>query len=866
MRVLKKQWRTAGLFCLASSLAILGALPAQGQAASQQSDVQRIDIAAGPMDQSFLALGDALGVNIIAPQSLVSGKTAPAVSGVMTADDALAGLLAGSGLSATRNANGDYIVATTPPARPQQPISPTEIPEVTDEPDIETIEPPLITDTIIVRGTKRDLTLQDTQTSVAVLTEEQLDERVIFELEDILLRTPNVSTNSPDLFNFSIRGIGSGGVRGNANFGRTSNVYIDGAPITARGSLGALNLWDVGQVEVLRGPQSTIQGRNALAGALVVQTSDPEYEFGARVRGLIAEDNTYQASAMITGPIVSDQIAFRLAADYREQDFNVLNANTGARGGDNEATTIRAKLLVEPEALSGLRLELGLQYTDLFSTGGNRLFVIPPEGSPEAEGFDLFDRIDRRQDDGATDHESVRYFADIQYQFAPQWRLVTLLTYDDTDEVSQNLGEEDPDVIRMDEVFAIDSRIQFDYGNVRGWFGGYYYDDSVNTSFNLRTDLNFLGVPTDPPGAIISTVSDQAIKTENYAIYGDVTFDLTDSLIFNLGARYDWESITDTGIVGTASVNFDPCIVFLPGSPEPLTCLALGQPGDPETSASDYEAFLPRGSLVYRFDEDRSVAFSIARGYRAGGFNAIGLNPGSDFLPEFEPEFLTNYELAVRSQWFDRRLTANANIFYARYDDIQILRPTFLELTSEVINAAESEMYGAEFSLDYQVTEHFNVFADLGVLETEFIDFPFAVDGADTRNPLPGDPGFANLAGNEFAQAPGVSGALGATYDNGNLFGSIIVNYSDDSFSDFTNLDANRTNSYVLTNARLGYRYGKARLSLFADNIFEEEFISRIGNEEVSISGGQVSVIRPPFNQGFISPPRTIGLELDVEF
>ncbi|MEM6914418.1 MAG: TonB-dependent receptor, partial [Pseudomonadota bacterium] len=706
--------------------------------------------------------------------------------------------------------------------------------------------------------TKQNKSIQQTYESVEVLTEDDLDKRAIYELQDVLIRTPNVNTANEGLFNFSIRGIGSGGVRGSVNVGRTSNVYLDGAPVTAEGSISAFNLWDVAQVEVLRGPQSTIQGRNALAGAIVVQTADPEYEFGARFRALVAEDNTYQGSAMVTGPIVEDQIAFRVAVDYREQDFNTLNAATDTRIGDNEAFTARGKLLFEPEAISDLRLELGVNYNDFFTSGTNQRFGVPPFGSPGSEDFDVFERVGFDPRDGRVNNENLRLYAELQYDLSPEFKLVTLATYDDTERAITNNGGDD---VRTDEVFAIDSRVEFDFGSVRGWVGGYYYDDSLNSSLNQDFNLAQFGGVTDPPGGIVTVATNRLIQTENYAVYGDVTFDFTESLSLNLAARYDWENTTDTGNDGSITANVDPCTVTAPFLPGSVPCTSVLPVSSGLLASGDFEAFLPRASLVYGIDENRSLAFTVARGYRAGGFN-----PGNDVIGEFEPEFLTNYELAFRSQWLDRRLTFNANVFYADYDDIQVALPTPLGLSSDIINGAEAELYGAELSLTYEVSSAIDVFADFALLETEFVDFPFAVDDPVSRNPLPGAPGFENLAGNSFAQAPNTSATLGASYDDGSFFGSATVNYSDGVFSDFTNLEPDRTDSYILTNARLGYRFGRMRISVFAENLFNEEFISTQNTQAVNITNGFVSVGGGGVALAFISPPRTLGAEFEVSF
>ena len=171
-------------------------------------------------------------------------------------------------------------------------------------------------------------------------------------------RAPNVAING-NTNSLTIRGINRFGAGGT---GVTSNIYIDGLPLNQTGlTFGLESVWDTAQIEVLRGPQSTVQGRNALAGAVVVQTADPSYDWLFKGRARVAEHGTEQYAATVSGPIIEDQVAFRLAADYQTRDgyIDVVNPTTGELADQDflESTLIRGKLLLEPNAISDLRAE-----------------------------------------------------------------------------------------------------------------------------------------------------------------------------------------------------------------------------------------------------------------------------------------------------------------------------------------------------------------------------------------------------------------------------------------------------------------------------------------------------------------------------
>lgn len=185
---------------------------------------------------------------------------------------------------------------------------------------------------VVVYGTKQDLSVQDAAVSVVVLSSDDLDENAVYQLNDLFLRTPNVTLGLPETL--TIRGISRTGV-GFAGQGVTSNIYQDGVP-KAGVALGqdAGSVWDIEQVEILRGPQSTIQGRNALAGSVVITTSDPVYDWEVlgRVRGSEYGNNQY--AGVLSGPIIEDQLAFRFSADLQQSDGFIDNGVTGERGID----------------------------------------------------------------------------------------------------------------------------------------------------------------------------------------------------------------------------------------------------------------------------------------------------------------------------------------------------------------------------------------------------------------------------------------------------------------------------------------------------------------------------------------------------
>lgn len=718
-------------------------------------------------------------------------------------------------------------------------------------------------DEVVVIGTKSNLTLQETQTSVALVTAQEIEEQVLFSVEDVLLRTANVSTDAGDsLNNLSIRGITLIGV-GFTGTGATANVYVDGSPNSFNANQGASNLWDVAQVEILRGPQSTVQGRNALAGAVIISTADPEYEFGVDARALVGNENNQQYSGMLNIPLIDDRLAFRLAADYREIDFDVLNVDTGNNTRFQQALTTRAKILWEP--LDALRLELGYQYVDTEFGEFNSMNAPGPVGTPEFEAFDPFGRLTYGQRERFEFNTVHRTVLELTYDLNDAWTLIGLGTYEDSQRDTDFGAGGTADA--PDETTQFELRAAFEYERISGWIGAYYFDTEGSFGSVFSFPPAVFGIPSVPADAIVVFDTFQEDATENRAIFADVSYEINDTWSVNVGARYDEEEFRDTGLTGETTSNPPDCIIDpnVPGIGG-LPCAAIFPAQAEAPTTADFSAFLPRAAVIYSFDEQRSLSFNVARGYRAGGSYLRAVPGNAPELLDFDPEYLTNYEFAFRSRWPGQRITLNANLFFSEWEDqqVSIPGPSNTVLDTLILNVGSSEIYGLEVEFRKQFSDNLDMFATLGLVKTEFQDFPFAIDGnGDPINP--DDPTYANLAGNEFNSAPQTTFAVGLAYQTPRgFFASGNLSYASSQFSDVTNLAENEAGDYTLVNARVGYRFGDWSIAAFVDNAFDERFAGRQGLFTVNTATGLAEPNMQPFFA--VNDPRVYGVELRYSY
>ena len=688
-----------------------------------------------------------------------------------------------------------------------------------------------VLDEIIVEGTKLAESVQDLEASVEVFTAERLERERIIDVGDILLKTPNVSSRGGAGGSFTIRGVSRGGV-GSAGQGVTSNVYIDGAPLASNGlGRGPTTLWDVEQVEVLRGPQSSVQGRNALAGAIVIRTADPTYEFEAKGRTSYATNEFIQVAGAVSGPIVADQLAARLAIDYQDNDGFITNTIVDRSADRRESLLVRGKLLFEPNAITALSSKITLDYQES-ELGESRPIVSTAFGttSPQFETFDYLDYEGSGRFPN-NENEGLRIVSDTTYSLTENWAARGIFTYEDSS-TDRLFG--DPDFIVEfngltfnqfdEEVLSAEVRLDFEFENLRGLIGAYYFEEESI----LDRDIGAVILPAilsvtppplqalvsiDPVDSVVSQRDGNTTETENRAVFGQIEYDLSPRWTLNLGFRYDEEEFAIPGEFSSISASPDSCIATLPAilldpsvtdpfltTTLPCSVLAtafvppqipLG--GDIQRS---FDAFLPRAALTYNVSDTNSVFVSYQRGYRAGGSETfLAAAPGGFGLIRdinlYDPEYLDTIEIGTRNILLDGALTLNANVFYSVYDDAQI------RLTGEnpadsgddvTENAGEATLFGAEILVDYRPNAEWNLFASLGLLDAEYDEYPFAVD-SDGNPTNPANPRFANLAGNTVPNAPEVTFTIGANYRSASgFFANASLSYIGEQFDGVDNL------------------------------------------------------------------------------
>ena len=674
----------------------------------------------------------------------------------------------------------------------------------------------------VVEGEKITRTIRDTTTSVGVVTGRDIEERQIRDLDGAVEQTANVITSEDPNTGFVIRGLNSEGQTGQQHISAVPliGVVVDGVtqnPDAVR--RGARALWDVEQVEVLRGPQSTLQGRNALGGTVVVKTNDPTYKLGGVLEGTIGTNDLYGAGFVLNAPIVAGQSAFRISGYKTEQNRGISYSDPyNEQLGDDAYDTLRGKLLIEPDSLPG--------FSALFTIARTN----DEPGSAQVSGPDFKRRLDATSDftdfrEGTADN----YAADISYEFMPGLTIRSVTAFADTHNTIKTapgaaFSRYGDNTDATD--FTQDLRLEIDNsGNGISGVVGLTYGKIKKDNFGHSTAvLEYFYGPGYPDYPILYGYGTFGAETTNLAAYADLRY-RWDRWSFIGGGRL----LRDTIKTEEDSIN-----------------LETGYVPQQDTTKATFEEFLPKLGITYDLTSNQTIGATYNKGYRTG-YQQVIRTLGTNIVSTVDPEFVDTYELSYRSNWLNKTLEFNANVFYNDYTDQQVavLTPTYG--VQAIYNAGSSHSYGAEFEARWRPIAPLQLYGSIGLLKTKFDDF------------IVGNPP-ADHSGNEYPEAPAFTLSAGAMYRSPTgWFAGANVRYVDDyySSSNVANVSTGYIDAYTIVDAQVGWEWENYTLTLFAKNLFDEEYLTAV-NE---VDGG---VISPAY--GFIGEERQFGLTLRADF
>lgn len=785
----------AAVIALAAAGGVVGAQPALAQQQAQHS----FDIPAGSLGSAIARLGRQADVMITVDPALVRGQRSAGLRGRYSSGQALNTLLGNSGLTARADGKGGFIVvaARVTTASPIAARSPRPAPSPAEGlPEAPAPEP------MVVYGARETTTLAQVASSVGVVTGKDIADGQMRNTQETFRRLGNVMDSAFTNSGFVIRGISSEGFTPAG--APTGSLYVDGVLQTRYGArFGARNLWDTEQVEVYRGPQSTLSGRAATAGAIYIKTKDPTFESEVGLSAMAGNRDLWGGAAMVNVPLVDDQVAIRLTGVYQVQDTDVSYPRYASyRNLDDFKTElssmVRAKLLVTPSAMPDTRAVLSYSYSD--DRPNERLIF-------ENDAFTL---DDRRGDgynlggflfDTYAEYRQIKVHnvgLEITHDIADDLRLTsqTGYTHGTTRRLSIDAGEPgNSDGMRgtvVDQMVSQELRLNYQgdrWSGVVGVFGSHQKFDSylstISAPFFTNLDETFVR------------------ETSNIALFGEVTYEFLPSWHLTVGGRIDYLQEETTEI--SDSILFGAPQIF--GNYNKFD----------ETNA------IPRIGIAKDLSSGDRVGFTYSQGFRTGGFYLDRITGAN---VNYGPEAATNYEAFYKGKMLDGRLTLNANLFFTEYSDQQIeiapdsTRPGY----TITVNAASSRSWGFEIEPTLRVSPNFSAFASFGYLNTKFKEFNTAA--------------FGDMSGKQFPDAPEVSLALGGRYafQNGLFLGG-DAKYTSNYTARFGEGVPDRIASRVIVNGQVGFKRGNWEIAAFAENLFDKKYLTFADRDAASIYG-----------------------------
>ncbi|MEM6500732.1 MAG: TonB-dependent receptor [Cyanobacteria bacterium P01_C01_bin.89] len=630
---------------------------------------------------------------------------------------------------------------------------------------------------ITVTAERKPEDQQDVPIGITTFTEQQIEDASIDSLNSTADRTPNFSffsSGSRTSPFYSLRGVSNF----NAFVRDGVGIFVDDVPYDFAGFIDQ-DLVDIERIEVLRGPQNILYGRSAAGGVVNVISRRPSNDFEVRAATSYASFDNSETQISLSGPIVEDRLLFRLAGSYSTREGYVENTflNDDIDGGD--AFTGRGQLLWTPT--DQWEVTLNVSFGD-YQEGAEPLVPVRPGDPFEAElDFNGFNNL-------FTNSQALK----VAYKGS---RVnVTSIT---TRRYSRNRAALDQDGTLADflindpefigRTFTQEIRLQSpDDGDRLQWIAGGYFERS-----NFENNRDFILGSFLPPEGQGTERSDGEIDSRSLAVFGQVSYEVTDDLTLTAGLRYE-----------NTRVSVDYTQTFIP--PDGSSSLVLEGFNDATISGSE---LLPRFVVDYRISPEVMVYGSITRGYRPPGGN---FEPQTEDVAVFDGERSWNYEIGLKSSWFDDRLIVNLAGFYNKTSDFQFPN---IEAGEVTISNADVRTIGAELEILARPLPGLELSASLGLLSAEFENGVASSTGE-------------SLKGSSTPFAPDLTYNVAAQYrSKGGFFGRIeMIGFGTTFFDDINTVPQD---PFALVNAQLGYEFDDYGIYLFANNLFDKEYLTQ---------------------------------------
>ncbi|WP_165793475.1 TonB-dependent receptor [Hyphococcus luteus] len=622
-------------------------------------------------------------------------------------------------------------------------------------------------DTIVVTGRLREERLLDVPETIQLFSAEAIETAGIEGVDDLSLLVPNfsyISSQDAGLVALNIRGIGQ--VR---NGEPSVAIVVDGVQLSSPDQIRQ-PFFDLKSIEVLKGPQGALYGRNAIGGAIIINTKPPSDEFETTVEAGVGNGNRKSAQFVASGPIVEGKLRFRVSGNWTEFDGLIDNVTLNEKADFEEGHNIRGRLIFDPtESLSiDLRGSYGRYYA-----GGN--FVPLPNGEPNNTSIPVQSGING---------DSTRYLRDASLKIDYKTTIGKITSVTSWSQTTVDLFEElghgipNPTLAaaqaRRAEAISEDLRLSSPSDQrLRYTIGAYY----LHNSPDLATTLYLLDPDLDPAVAIPVALNDNTTKA--YAFYGQLNYDLLDNLELTLALRYDNQDV------------------------EQINDLAGGAVTD-----ASFDAVQPKVSLAYKPTPDLLLYATYAEGFRSGG-----INPPSPVFPLiYQADETENYEIGLKVELLDGDASVNLSGFRTDYTHQAI--NALIGAYQGTTTIPKTKFYGAEASFTWRIAEGLDLIGGFGWLDGEIRDF----DGTSL------------YVGNASPLSYRYSGNLSAQYTVPFESFEVIsrVDYTHNRGLYWNVINEDKQDPVNLVNAKIIFDFDPFQFEVWSENLFNERYLQEV--------------------------------------
>jgi iron complex outermembrane recepter protein len=707
---------------------------------------------------------------------------------------------------------------------------------------------------VIVTARKKEERLQDVGSSVSALGAAELARRPDLDLSSFSNASPNVifddmqeGPGSPAAM--TIRGIGTNDHE--RSIDPTVGVVVDEVFIGTVGG-AMVKALDVQNVEILRGPQGTLFGRNSIGGAVNITRRKPDMHFGGEIRASYGNYSDGLVDGFVNLP-VNDKLAFKLSAAWNKRDGYFRNATLGKDQGKMKYTNFSPSVVWRPN--EDVELYYRFDKSQTTQDASPMLNVAQPDqawcffyqqcaaGPNQPQGGDRYVSLQNTPDSNAWFKSDMHVF-NARWNLSSQYRLNYVFGYFSTNEDAHWDYDGTPltlyDTQRPQRWVQRSHELRLTYsgdGPLSYTVGAYAWNSSYR--IDMISTIGFgdllFGLPS---GTLLFPPQSVQQHTKSYAGFFEGDWRFNDAWTLTVGGRYTRDK-KDTGVI------------------DPLFTTQLAQAGGIDNPVGkSWGEFTPKVSLKYRFNPDLMAYGLYSRGFRAGGFSG---RPGTyeAAVTPYNPEKVDNFELGIKSEWLERRLRFNAALYFMKYKDKQEELSVPVNVAGGTgqqtlfLNAAKAEIKGAEFEIMAAPGGGFTISGSLGLLDAKYKDFLDPITGRSLT--------YLNLR-----RAPKVTATISPAYEWNALGGKMSAqadwHYVAKYDNTFLNSPQTANGSSNVLDATINYQYANTMVGIYGRNLTGDDSYTEGLDVARSLNfAGLWSFVG-------VRPPRTYGVRITQKF